>query len=186
MSLLFAAQGLALEFWKDKTQGILRRLLASPTGMPQYLNGKLIYSAVVFIIISFVIGILGLLLLEVSLDKIFVIVGWLMISGLVLWSMMLFISMLLPTRKTASIVTNALVFPLMMLGGSFFPFEAMPKWMVVIGQWLPNGYLLQSFKAWFIDNKELQVLIIPAVVAISFIIIMWFVNKSILNQFARD
>ena len=43
MSLLFAAQGLALDFWKDKTQGILRRLLASPAGISQYLNGKLFY-----------------------------------------------------------------------------------------------------------------------------------------------
>jgi ABC-type uncharacterized transport system permease subunit len=26
-----------------------------------------------------------------------------------------------------------------MLGGSFFPFEAMPAWMAAIGVWTPNG-----------------------------------------------
>jgi ABC-type multidrug transport system permease subunit len=186
MSLLFAAQGLALDFWKDKTQGILTRLLASPAGMSHYLNGKLIYSASVFVIISIVIGVLGLLMLEVALDRIFIIVAWLLLSGLVLWSLMLFISLLLPTKKAANIVTQAMVFPLMMLGGSFFPFEAMPKWMVAIGQWLPNGYLLQSFKLWFIDNQNLQVLLTPALIGFSFIIIMWLINKSILTQFARD
>ena len=27
----------------------------------------------------------------------------------------------------------------MMIGGSFFPFEAMPSWMRAVGAWTPNG-----------------------------------------------
>ena len=34
-----------------------------------------------------------------------------------------------------------------MLGGTFFPFEAMPKQMAAIGRWTPNGWLLLQFKA---------------------------------------
>ena len=185
MSLLFASQGMAQEFWKDKTQGISRRLLSSPTGLSQYLNGKLIASLLVFALIAVVIGSMGLLLLKLNFTKIVVIIAWLMLSGLVLMSLMLFISLLMPTEKSASVVTSAMVFPLMMLGGSFFPFDAMPKWMVAIGQYLPNGYLLQYFNYWLIDHQALSVLLKPAVIAMVFIIVMWIVNNRLLPSFAR-
>lgn len=186
MSLLFAAQGTSLEFWSDKTQGISRRLLSSPSGLTQYLNGKLFASLFVYALIALVIGSFGLLLLKLPMIHILVIIMWLMLSGLVLGSMMLFIILLMPTQKSASVVTSAMVFPLMMLGGSFFPFEVMPKWMAAIGQYLPNGYLLQSFNQWFIEDKSLEVLLIPALFALLFIVVFWFVNKILLPKFARS
>ena len=185
MALLFSSQGMALEFWHDKTQGISRRLLSTPSGLGQYMNGKLLTSLFVYILLATVIGSLGLLLLKLDLTKIFIIIAWLMLSGLALGMMMLFVSLLMPTEKSANVVTSAMVFPLMMLGGSFFPFDAMPKWMVAIGQYLPNGYLLQSFNQWFLKGKPLSVLSMPLLIAIIFIIIMWFVNKSLLPKFVR-
>lgn len=186
MSLLFSSQGMALEFWKDKSQGISSRLLSSPSGLTQYLNGKLIASILIYIIIALVIGTLGMVLLQLEMTKILVLITWLMLSGMVILSMMLFVCLLMPTEKSASVVTTAMVFPLMMLGGSFFPFDAMPKWMVAIGQYLPNGYMLQSLNQWFIHDKALSVLATPAIVATIFIVLLWFINKSLLPQFARS
>ena len=185
MSLLFSAQGIALEFWKDKSQGISRRLQATPSGLTQYLNGKLLASIFVYILIAVVIGVLGLLLLKLNISKLLIIIAWLILAGLVLGSMMLFVCLLMPTEKSASVVTSAMVFPLMMLGGSFFPFDAMPKWMVAIGQYLPNGYMLQSFNQWFIHDKPLSVLTVPTIIAIAFIVVFWFINKSLLPKFVR-
>ncbi len=186
MSLLFSSQGMALEFWSDKTQGISRRLIASPSGLSSYLNGKLIASVFVFVLIAAVIGTLGLMLLKLPISQILIIIMWLMLSGMVLVSMMLFVSLLMPSQKSASVVTSAMVFPLMMLGGSFFPFEAMPKWMVAIGQYLPNGYMLQSFNQWFVNDNPLEILFVPAIVALVFIVVFWFVNRSLLPKFARS
>jgi ABC-type multidrug transport system permease subunit len=185
MSLLFSSQGMAQEFWKDKTQGISSRLLSSPSGLSQYLNGKILASLFVFLLIALVIGSMGLLLLQLNFSKIVIILAWLMLSGLVLMSLMLFICLIMPTEKSSSVVTSAMVFPLMMLGGSFFPFDAMPKWMVAIGQYLPNGYLLQHFNYWLIDNQTLSVLIVPAIIACVFILIMWILNNNLLPKFAR-
>ena len=44
------------------------------------------------------------------------------------------------------------MFPLLMLGGSFFPFEAMPRWMAGIGTVTPNGWLLLRLRA-LIDGR---------------------------------
>jgi ABC-type multidrug transport system permease subunit len=186
MSLLFSSQGMALEFWKDKSQGISSRLLSSPSGLSQYLNGKLLASLFIYVLIALVIGTLGIALLHLEISKIVILSSWLMLSGMVILSMMLFVCLLMPSEKSASVVTTAMVFPLMMLGGSFFPFDTMPKWMVAIGQYLPNGYMLQSFNQWFIHDQDLSVLATPAIVATIFIGLFWVINKSLLPKFARS
>ena len=43
------------------------------------------------------------------------------------------------TQRGSEMLAGVVTFPLMMLGGSFFPFETMPAWMAAIGQWTPNG-----------------------------------------------
>jgi ABC-type multidrug transport system permease subunit len=100
--------------------------------------------------------------------------------------MMLFVCLLMPTEKAASVVTSAMVFPLMMLGGSFFPFDSMPKWMVAIGQYLPNGYMLQAFNQWFLKDSALSSLLTPAAIAVAFIVLFWLVNKTLIPKFARS
>lgn len=185
MALLFSSQGMAQDFWQDKTQGVINRLLSSPAGLHKYLNGKLFSSVLVFAFIAILIGSLGIVVFKIGPQKIVVIVAWLMLSGLALWSMMLFLTLKLPSEKSANLVTQGMVFPLMMLGGSFFPFDAMPKWMVIIGGKLPNGYLLQSFNSWFIKGDSLSLLTKPALIAVAFILFMWFINHSLLTNFAR-
>ncbi len=41
-----------------------------------------------------------------------------------------------------------------MLGGSFFPFEAMPGWMASVGRWTPNGIVLERFKAVLLGGAD--------------------------------
>jgi ABC-type multidrug transport system permease subunit len=50
----------------------------------------------------------------------------------------------------------AITLPLMMIGGSFFPFEAMPSGMAFIGRLTPNGWALEQLKRVLLDTVELQ------------------------------
>jgi len=43
------------------------------------------------------------------------------------------------SQRGSELLSSIIVFPLMMLGGSFFPFEQMPAWMAAAGRWTPNG-----------------------------------------------
>lgn len=186
MSLLFSAQGMAQDFWKDKSQGILSRLLSSPVGLKHYFTGKLLSATMVFTLIAVLMASLGMWMFNINSQKLLIIIPWVVLSGVVIWSFLLFVTLKLPTKKSANLVTEGMVFPLMMLGGSFFPFDSMPKWMVVIGEKLPNGYLLQSFNSWFIKDNSLSILLIPALIALGFIVIFFIVNKNTVMQFARS
>ncbi len=186
MSLLFSAQGMAQDFWKDKSQGILSRLLSSPVGLKHYFTGKLLSATMVFILIAILMASLGVWMFNINSQKLLIIVPWVVLSGVAIWSFLLFVTLKLPTKKSANLVTEGMVFPLMMLGGSFFPFDSMPKWMVVIGEKLPNGYLLQSFNSWFIKGNSLSILMTPTLIALGFIVVFFIVNKKTVMQFARS
>ena len=186
MSLLFSAQGMAQDFWKDKSQGILSRLLSSPAGLKYYFTGKLLSATMIFTVIAVLMASLGVWMFNINSQKLLIIIPWVVLSGVAIWSFLLFITLKLPTKKSANLVTEGMVFPLMMLGGSFFPFDSMPKWMVVIGEKLPNGYLLQSFNSWFIKEHDLSVLLTPALIALAFILVFFFINQKTTQQFARN
>ncbi len=186
MSLLFSAQGMAQDFWKDKSQGILSRLLSSPTGFKHYFTGKLLSAIIIFTLIAVLLSFLGMWMFNINNQKLLIIIPWVVLSGIAIWSFLLFITLKLPTKKSANLVTEGMVFPLMMLGGSFFPFDSMPKAMVAIGEKLPNGYLLQSFNSWFIKEQALWVLLTPALIALGFILVSFYVNQKTTQQFARN
>jgi ABC-type multidrug transport system permease subunit len=74
--------------------------------------------------------------------------AWTRIPGALLWcafvsgalvSLVTLLNLFAGTQRGAEMLSGIVIFPLMMLGGSFFPFEAMPEWMAAIGQWTPNG-----------------------------------------------
>jgi len=46
------------------------------------------------------------------------------------------------------------MFPLLMIGGSFFPTETMPGWMVAIGSWTPIGMAIEQLKALMVFDYE--------------------------------
>jgi ABC-type multidrug transport system permease subunit len=51
------------------------------------------------------------------------------------------------SARGANVLSSSVGFPLLMLGGSFFPFEAMPRFLADIGRCTPNGWLLARLRA---------------------------------------
>ena len=50
------------------------------------------------------------------------------------------------SQRGGSILMNLIIFPMMMIGGSFFPPESMPEWLRSLGTFTPNGYSLSVLK----------------------------------------
>ena len=126
MSMLFAAMSLAMNFWEDKANGILPRLSASPGGLSAYVNGKLLHCMMTFLLLGVVLLTVGVFAFDLPVSLLPVMLLWLVFSGVVMWLLMLVFTLLMPSRKSANIVVNAAVLPMAMLGGAFFPAEAMP------------------------------------------------------------
>jgi ABC-type multidrug transport system permease subunit len=60
--------------------------------------------------------------------------------------MFLSIQLYATNQRAGMVLANCVLFPLMFMGGSFFPFDAMPSWMAAIGRRTPNGWALQRLE----------------------------------------
>jgi len=150
MGLLFTAQGLAEVFWRERDNGTLRRQVASPLGLGEILLGKMVAAAAMLFVLTGLLATAGFAWHRLAPGMWLPTVAWMTLSGLLLYGLMALIQLLSPTRRSASLITMVLVFPLAMMGGAFFPVEALPQWMSEVSRWVPNGYLLARLKEYLI------------------------------------
>ena len=147
LAILFMAQGTSDDLWVEKRQGTLARSLTTPHGVAGLLAGKLLAA----LLLVLVMGILGLtagaLLYGFPASRILPAALWAAGSGLALLVMFTLLQLFATSQKAGGLLSSLVMFPLMMVGGGFFPFEAMPDWLAAIGRKLPNGWALEQFKA---------------------------------------
>lgn len=186
MSFIFAAMTMGLAFWGDKKNGVLARLASTPRGLDSYFLGQLINAKVMFLVIGLVLLTIGMGYFGVNLSISPILLLWLVFSGVLLWLFILTLCLLMPTQKAANIVVNGAVFPLIMLGGSFFPSEAMPEILVKIGSFLPNGFLLNAMKQFMADGNIAQTLLTPFLIGCAAMVILTLFNRHLLKRLARE
>ena len=152
MSLLFLASSSAVDIWKERTQGTLRRIAASPVSMVSYLAARVVFVALVYAAVALLGLIAAQRLAAMPVPNLPAAALWITFVGAVFYLLFLWITVLPATQRAASVLANLTIFPLAMLGGSFFPFEWMPAWMVSVGRLTPNGWALSEFKT-ILDNN---------------------------------
>jgi ABC-type transport system involved in cytochrome c biogenesis permease component len=161
MALLFSSQGLSADYWKEREAGTLRRLVSSPGLLNQFVFGKALAASTVIGFIAGITLLLGFLYHGIDWNKFAPSMLWLIIAGVGLFAWFAALQMLFPTQKAANLLTTVFLFPLMMVGGSFFPLDALPDWLASIGRLSPNGFVvdrltteLTSVGAWSYDLKS--------------------------------
>lgn len=167
MGLLFASQGLAGDLWQERESGMLRRVVASPLRVSRFLLGKFLASAVVLGGVSLILLAAGIAYFELPWQRLPLALAWATLAGLMLTAMMLLIQVLSTSRRGASFLGFALVMPLMLAGGSMFPFEAMPGWLAAIGRRTPNGWALQHLKAILLGSETPLELLVAIGIALA-------------------
>ncbi len=173
MGILFAAQGMSDRFWIEREKGTLRRSVVSPLSLAQIFAGSLLSGAALLLLLTGVMATLGFLYLDLSFAMWLPAVLWLTLSGLVMFGLMALLQLLAPSQKAGSLITNLLVFPLMMAGGAFFPFEALPDWIASIGRWVPNGFLLERLKSYLVYDGGLEALLTGLPYALAMALLLW-------------
>jgi ABC-type multidrug transport system permease subunit len=154
MALLFMAQGMSEDIWTERAEHTLRRIVWSPQPVVIFLTGKMIGAAGLFFVVSLVALGIGYAYIGINPASLPLALVWATFSGTMLMALMTTLQLFCTSRRAGNILTMAVMFPLMMIGGSFFPFEAMPEWMASIGRLTPNGWALQQLKAIILRRIE--------------------------------
>ncbi len=187
MAILFAANSLAADFWKEQQNGTLRRLVFAPGRLGAFVTGKAVAAAVVIAAIVFITMTIGFLYHGIAWAKFVPSLLWLTISGVGLFAWFAALHMFFATQKTANLLTSILLFPLLMAGGSFFPLAVLPDWIAAIGRVAPNGFVVDRMAtelvtpgAWTIDTNSW--LIVFAMTATGLAVCTWRLRSG----FARS
>jgi len=178
MAVLFAANGLAGDFWQEREQGTLRRLVSAPARLGPFVAGKAACVAVIVAVVSLATLVPGFAWHGIAWSKLPAALVWLSLTGVALFGVFAALQMLFGSQRNANIISTTLLFPLMMTGGSFFPFEAMPGWMAALGRFSPNGFanerlrtLVAGADAWGIAASDW--LVVGAGIAVGLTLCAW-------------
>jgi ABC-2 type transport system permease protein len=163
-----------------KSQGVLRRLKATPIGASHFLAGQLTTKAIVVVLQTYVLVIVGAVVLGVSVGAGRV-GAWFDLTVLALLGGALFIAIGLAVsgwaknEETAAPVANIISMPMMFLSGVFFPLSVMPDWLTRWSQYLPLTYLADGMRAITVEGASIATLGTELIglgvwIAISFVI----------------
>ena len=161
MAVLFAANSLAADYWVERDKGTLRRLVSAPGALPGFVAGKAIAALLVMGLLVSITLVVGFTYHGVAWSKFLSSLLWVSLGGVGLYAWFAALQMLFPNNRAANLITTVLLFPLMMAGGSFFPFAVLPDWIADFGRLAPNGFIvdrltgeLTSASAWSIDAQS--------------------------------
>lgn len=146
MSLLFMAQGMSGDVWQEATRGTLRRVLTTPQRTGSFLAGKVLAGAILMSMIALGGLLIGVTMFDLEYAHVPLALVWSVFAGTLFTLLLLLIQTFASSERVANILTTFVLFPLLMVGGSFFPFEAMPAWLARIGERTPNGWALVQLK----------------------------------------
>lgn len=166
MTVIFAAQGLAEDLWAEREMGTLRRLQSTAANPLIWLAARVVSAALVLILVLVPLSVAGFAMLGLPPAKLPLALAWSAFAGLMLMQLASLVQILSPTRKAAALFSMLVFFPLMLVGGSFFPFESMPDFLATIGRLTPNGMMLEPMKRWLIGTADLSAFVLPLGIAI--------------------
>jgi ABC-type multidrug transport system permease subunit len=147
MAVLFLSFGFGADIWKEKDKGTLRRVVTTPGSVGGFLAGKLLAVGVLFVLVAGVAIAAAVVLLGFSASNPLLAVAWVTACGVAGFLLVLLLSTHASNQRSGSLITNLTMMILMMVGGSFFPFELMPDFLRRIGEMTPNGWALIQLRA---------------------------------------
>ncbi len=185
MALLFAGQNLSDDVWKERTQGTLRRTLATPHSLAVFLLGKVLAVTLYVGLISAAGLLAGRFIFSLELANLPLALVWATASGAFMLLLFTLLQLFAGSQRGGNVLATVVLFPLLMMGGAFFPFEAMPDWLARIGRLTPNGWALTQFKAILWNTLDPPVFLATAAGLAGLGVLLFLAGLVRLRTFAR-
>jgi len=138
----------AFLFAQYKEKGVLKRLLATPMKAYQFVAANSITRLLVSVIQAFIFIGVGVLMLHVHVEgSMFLVLLCVILGALMFLGLGFTISGIAKTVESVPAIANLTVFPMMFLGGTFFPISSMPDWLQKFAQFLPLTFFSTPLRA---------------------------------------
>ena len=135
-----------------RTQGILKRLGATPLSRTALLLAYIALRIVIAFLQTVIIIAVGVWLFDVS-----IVGNWLQVFGYILLGTAMFIAIgffiaaISRTEESGNAITNMINFPMLFLSGVFFPVDGLPDYLLLIVNAIPLTYTVDALRQAMID-----------------------------------
>ncbi len=164
--------GTAFAIVDAKQKGVLRRVMATPVRPWQFVLGNMVARLVLSLMQAAILIAVAILAFQVEFHNWWWLIGLILLGNIVFLSLGLFVSGVAKTVETVPFIANLIAFPMMLLGGIFFPTTAFPDWLRKIVDFLPIAPLADLMRDMVTIGKpfsegwvKLVILLVWAVVA---------------------
>jgi len=179
MGVFFIAGGLATDVWRERTSGALRRVATTPASLGIFLAGKMLAAAMVLAVVGAFGLTLAHLLIDLPVANFPFATVWIAASGCGLYLLIMILQSAASSERVASLLSNFVMLPLTMLGGSFFPLEIMPKGLASIGRLTPNGWSVQQLQAILSGSLQPAALaVVAGFLAVAWLVALWTIRRT--------
>ncbi len=147
----------AFVFTDYKGKGILKRLLATPMRPIHFVAANVITRLVIAVFQATFLIAVGVLIFRAHVYGSYLLLLPIIILGALMFLGMGFaISGVAKTVESVPAIANLVAFPMMFLGGTFFPIDTMPEWLQHIAKYLPLQYLSHSLREVMLNGAMLK------------------------------
>lgn len=134
-------------FVQYKQTGVLKRLLATPMKAYQFVTANVITRLIVSVIQTAIFIAMGVLILKAHIIGSYFLVLLVVILGTLMFLGLGFtLSSIAKTIETVPAVANLIIFPMLFLGGVFFPISGMPHWLQQVAKLLPLTHFSNALR----------------------------------------
>jgi len=148
--------GLASAFVTYRERGILRRIRATPFPISSFILARIISQLVVSVAQAGVLIGTGMLIAGLTINgnllNVFVMVT---LGSLAFLSLGFVVAAFARNQETADSLANAFTFPMLFLGGVFFPVDSAPEWLQPIMRLIPLRYLVDGLRDLMVRDATL-------------------------------
>lgn len=146
----------AFVFADYKEKGVLRRLIATPMRPYQFVTANVVTRLIVAVVQAAFLLTVGVLIFKAQVIGSYWLILPIVILGAVMFLGLGFtISGFANTVEAVPALANLIAFPMLFLGGTFFPIDTMPDWLQHIAKYLPLSYLSDSLRQVMIHGATL-------------------------------
>lgn len=142
-----AVFSVAFVFADYKEKGILKRLLATPMRPIDFVIAQVNTRLLVALVQTAILITVGVVLYHSHVYGAWWLIGLIaLLGGIMFLGLGFTISGLANTVESVPAIANLVVFPMLFLGGTFFPLDSMPTWLQHIVTYMPLQYLTHSLR----------------------------------------
>ena len=137
----------AFVFTNYKEKGVLRRLLATPMQPMSFVTANVFTRLVVSFLQTVVFVIVGITFLHAHVIGSYWLIALITVLGSVMFLGLGFtISGIAKTQESVPAFANLIAFPMLFLGGTFFPLSSFPPWLGHVAKYLPLQFLSDAMR----------------------------------------